>query len=306
MRVSVVVCTLNRPKSLKRLLTSFRYAVIPDHLSCEFIVVDNNSDDATRVAFDELQKQYELRLRCVFEPKMGISHARNKGIKEARGEIIAFTDDDVIVDKYWIQNVGEAFREHTDVACIGGKILPSWEISKPKWLKPSLYGYLALLDHGDSAGYVDASRIWGANFAVKSEMFTKYGLFDSNLGRIQGKLYSHEEVEFLQRLLNGSERILYYPSSIVYHCVSADRISKRYFRKHSFDAGELNGIFMNDVKYTSLFKYHSAISKKMLKHIIASVLRIGCLSKNSFAYELRICYILGFLSGRIKGIGSKS
>jgi GT2 family glycosyltransferase len=188
------------------MLKSLREAVIPDNLSCEFILVDNNSGGDKRFVFEEIEGYCDSRIRYVFEEKRGISHARNRGINAAKGEIIAFTDDDVIVDKYWIQNIENAFKEHSDVACIGGKLLPIWEVSKPKWLKPDLYVYLALLDYGDSVTYMDLPNIWGANFAVKSEMFKKYGLFDSNLGRIPRKLYGYEETEFLQRLKNAGEK----------------------------------------------------------------------------------------------------
>jgi glycosyltransferase involved in cell wall biosynthesis len=103
--------------------------MVPDDSSWEVILVDNNSDDDTRLVFEEFEKHYESKIRYIFEEKRGISHARNRGIKAARGEIIAFTDDDVIVDNYWIQNIEKAFKEHNDVACVGGKILPVWEIS---------------------------------------------------------------------------------------------------------------------------------------------------------------------------------
>lgn len=305
MKFSVVVCTFNQSERLRRMLKSLREAVIPDDLSCEFILVDNNSDDDTRLVFGEIEKHYESKIRYVFEEKSGISHARNRGVKEARGEIIAFTDDDVIVDKYWIQNIEKAFKEHNDVACVGGKILPIWEISRPKWLKPNLYNNLALLDYGDSVAYMNSPNIWGANFAVKSEMFEKYGLFDSNLGRIPRKLYSGEETEFLQRLQNAGEKILYYPLSIIYHCISAHKMSKRYFRKWNFDFGECKGMYKKDMKHFKFLNIYSRTSKKMLRDIIVSVLKIGCFSKNRIDHELRICFILGFLSGRMKRMGMK-
>jgi len=306
MKLSVVVCTYNQSERLKRMLKSLRETVIPDNLSWEFILVDNNSDDDTRLVFEEVEKHYEPKIRYLFEEKRGISHARNRGIREARGEIVAFTDDDVIVDKYWIQNIEKAFKEYDDVACVGGKILPIWEVSKPKWLTPNLYYLIALLDRGDSVAYIDSPGIWGANFAVKSEMFKKYGLFDSNLGRIPRKLYAGEETEFLQRLQNAGEKILYYPLSIIYHCVSAHRMSKRYFRKWMFDHGEMRGLLMKDMKYFNFFNIHSLTIKKMLRDIIVSLLKIGCFSKNRFSHELRICFILGFLSGRIKRMGMNS
>ena len=307
MKFTVVVCTFNRSESLRRMLKSLRDVVIPDHLSCEVIIVDNNSTDDTRLVFEEIEKCFESKIRYVFENKTGLSNARNRGIREASGEIIAFTDDDVIVDKHWIQNIDKAFKEYSDVVCVGGKILPIWEVSKPKWLKTDLYGYLALLDNGDSVAYMGALDIWGANFAVKSEMFKRYGLFDTNLGRIQKKLYSGEEAEFLQRLQSAGEKILYYPLSIIYHNVPPHRMSKKYIRKWEFDRGELEGLLMVNTKYLDIMNYHSRTTRIiLLRHVIVSLLKVGCFTKDRFNHELRICHILGFLSGRMKRMRIKS
>jgi len=137
-------------------------------------------------------------------------------------------------------------------------------------------------------------------------LLIELGILNSNLGRIPKKLYGGEETEFLQRLQNAREKILYYPLSIVYHCVSAHRMSKRYFRKWDFDGGEWRGILMKDMKYFNLLDIHFLTSKKMLGDIIVGLLKIGCFSKNRFNHELRICFILGFLSGRIKRMGMNS
>ena len=160
---------------------------VPVNLSWEVIVVDNNSSDNTRKVVEDFVRSSELNIRYVFEGKQGHSHARNTGVKEAKGEIIAFTDDDVIVEKSWIHNIDRIFKEDY-VGCIGGKILPIWEKPCPKWLTKDLYGYLALLDYGENPFYIDSPEIWGANFAVKSSLFQKYGYFDTTLGRLPTKL----------------------------------------------------------------------------------------------------------------------
>ena len=108
----------------------------------------------------EFMVDLRLPVRYIFEEKQGQSHARNRGIREAYGEIIAFTDDDVIVEKEWVLNIKKAF-EKNNVACVGGKILPIWEIPKPNWLTQDLYSYLGLLDYGDRSFYLDSPKIWG-------------------------------------------------------------------------------------------------------------------------------------------------
>jgi GT2 family glycosyltransferase len=288
------------------MLTSLREAVIPDHLACEFIVVDNNSDDDTPLVFEKISKDFGLGIRYIFEEKRGVSHARNRGISEASGDVIAFTDDDVIVDRHWIQNIYSAFNDYDDVACIGGKILPIWEIPKPKWLKSKFYKFLGLLDYGDTAVYLDEPDIWGANLAVKSEMFKKFGSFDSDLGRRPGKLYSGEETEFLYRLKSAGKKMLYHPLSIIYHNVPAHRMSKKYLRKWLFDKGEMEGLLLRNTKYISIMYMQSLTRSQLLKQIIFSLLNIACFTKNRFEHELRICQIFGFLSAKIKRMHMQS
>jgi glucosyl-dolichyl phosphate glucuronosyltransferase len=304
MKVSVVVCTYNRSDCLRRMLESLQKAIVPKDVPFEVIVVDNNSDDDTRFIFEEAKTGSPLKITYVFEEKRGISHARNRGIAEATGDVIAFTDDDVIVDKYWIHNTEKAFREH-DAACVGGRILPIWESPRQRWLNPPLYDYLALLDHGDSVVYMDSPDIWGANFAVKSEMFDKYGLFDVNLGRIPQKLYGFEETEFLLRLQSGGEVILYYPSSVIYHCIFANKMSKGYFRRWRFDQGELTGILMDDMRYQKVLQTRSLTAGRIVRDIAAGALRMALFSKDRFDHELQMCFIFGLLSGRIKRRGVK-
>ena len=283
------------------MLESLREVVIPEDITCEFIVVDNNSDDDTPLVFEETGRGFTSRIKYVFEHKSGLAYARNRGVREARGEIVAFTDDDVLIDKHWIQHIDRAFKEHYDAAGVGGKILPIWEAPQPYWLNSRWYSYLALMDYGDLPAYMNTPNIWGANMAIKSEMFKKYGLFDPNLGRRPGKLYSHEETDFFRRLKNAGEKLLYYPLAVIYHHIPANRISKNYFRKWRFDEGELQGILLGDAKYLTSMEMPSVSVGRILGRILVSLWKIGCCPSNRFDHELSIWAQLGLLSGRIKG-----
>src|SRR5262245_39522139 len=121
--ISAVITTYNRSEMLAEALN----AVLNQEtggVCYEVVVVDNNSTDNTRATVEAFIAKGHSNLRYVFEPKQGIAHGRNAGVGAARGDIIAFTDDDVVVTGNWIATIKRAFDENPDVDFIGGKILP--------------------------------------------------------------------------------------------------------------------------------------------------------------------------------------
>src|SRR5271163_1575532 len=105
MKITVILCTYNRAHSISMALESVLASVLPPDVEWEVLVVDNNSKDQTRAVANEFCIRHPGRVRYLFEEHQGLSNARNAGIREARGEIIAFTDDDVTVDSTWLQNL---------------------------------------------------------------------------------------------------------------------------------------------------------------------------------------------------------
>jgi glycosyltransferase involved in cell wall biosynthesis len=299
MKMSVIICTYNRCESLERTLKSFTEISVPEGSVWELILVDNNSKDKTKLFVEEFKKDCKLNIEYIFEEKPGLSHARNQGIKQAKGEIIAFTDDDVIVDRYWLLNIQKAFNEH-GVSCVGGRILPIWEIPKPEWLIPQLHYILALLDRGDKPFYLESPIIWGANFAVKASVFEKYGVFNIKLGRIPERLFAGEETDFVGRLLNEGEKVLYYPNAIVYHCIPRDRISKKYFRRWKYDQGILKASTLDHFKHQKYWGmlYHPIIY--FLKNPILFPKGLRDFLQKRFVYELSLISYIGFILQRIR------
>src|SRR5438309_3069723 len=98
MTVTVVLCTYNRYQNLETALNSVAASVLPEPVQWEVLVVDNNSTDHTRKVVEEFCHRYPGRFRYLFEAQQGKSYALNSGVREARGNILAFMDDDVIVD----------------------------------------------------------------------------------------------------------------------------------------------------------------------------------------------------------------
>lgn len=270
---------------------------VSSELMWELIIVDNNSTDNTKNIVDGFAANTHIKTRYLFEKNQGVSFAKNLGIKYAQGDIIAFTDDDVIVDKTWLTNISKAF-EASNAICIGGKILPFWEVPPPRWLTKDLYFYLALVDHGETILKMTKATIYGANFAVRSAAFKKYGLFNTAIGRTAGKLYGGDETEFIQRLIDAGEEILYLPDIIVHHCISSDRLKKSYFRKWLFDCGEQKGLLLGNYVQRSIlgipFYAIRQTAHVILSVIISSVFNYGKL----FDRELLLMHNIGFIKGR--------
>jgi glucosyl-dolichyl phosphate glucuronosyltransferase len=305
MDLSVIICTYNRSASLRRTLESIRGSNTPDHLEWELIVVDNNSDDDSRALVARYQELCSFPVFYVKEQQQGLSYARNCGIHESKGRLIAFTDDDVIADPDWIGCLVKAFAEY-EVQCIGGRILPIWEAPKPKWLKEYLYYNVALLDYGNAPLYVETPCVWGANLAFRAEVFEKYGLFDTNRGRVPHKLYGDEETDFIGKLLEHGEKILYLPDAVVHHCISKKRMEKAYFRRCKFDQGELHGILFKDSSCRSIAGIPCFALKRFLGSIWYLAWSTLTFSAESFECQRQAIYTLGFLTGSLKRNSAKA
>jgi glucosyl-dolichyl phosphate glucuronosyltransferase len=239
MKISVILCTYNRSASLGKALESVAASTLPSSVDWEVLVVDNNSNDRTREVVAGFSSRYPARFRYLFEPRPGKSHALNSGIREARGDVLAFMDDDVTVEPTWLHNLTAALQDD-EWAGAGGRILPAHLFSPPRWLLfegPYALGtILALFDLGPEAGQLNQPP-FGTNMAFRREMFDKYGCFRTDLGPSPGSEIRGEDIEFSRRLMAAGERLRYEPSAVVYHAVPEHRLNKGYFKAFLFDHG---------------------------------------------------------------------
>ena len=123
--ISVVVPTHNRVAGLSRLLDRLADQDA-DGIRSEVVVVDNNSTDDTRAVVERaIARDAGRRLRYVFEPRQGVSYARNTGIERTTAPLIAFLDDDGIPGPDWVRGMKRAFEQHSEADCIGGRVEPT-------------------------------------------------------------------------------------------------------------------------------------------------------------------------------------
>lgn len=231
MDASIVVCTYNRAESLRDTLRALQALQPAPGRRWEVIVIDNNSTDHTQAVVDDVRRTWPL-LRYEFEGAQGLSHARNRGIACARGDVILFTDDDVLPEPDWLETTLAGLDKYGADAC-GGYIAPIWERPPPAWLTERFYGFLAVRTDrtDDHAITPDLPPPFGANMAFRRQVFDRVGLFDTNRGRKGAVLASGEDGEMFERILAAGMKVMFLGSSRVHHKVEAFRTTKRYFRR---------------------------------------------------------------------------
>lgn len=242
---TVLIATYNRAALLDDTLTCIAKMPVSPGLRWDTIVVDNNSRDNTREVVERHAARFPVPLRYVFEPRQGRSSALNAGIQQARGTVLAFTDDDVRVTDGWLDAATTPLllRTDTSLAYTGGPVRPIWGAPPPRWLDLSrgdLWGTIAIQDHGSRRFiYEEARKVpLGANMAVRRDVFDVIGGFRADLGRTSGRLVLGQEVpELLLRARAAGLRGLYVPEMEVHHHVPARRLTRRYFRGWWFGKG---------------------------------------------------------------------
>ncbi|MBN1794268.1 MAG: glycosyltransferase family 2 protein [Candidatus Omnitrophica bacterium] len=239
--ISLIICSYNRAQQLRRLLESVSHLRNLDAIDHEIIIVDNNSSDNTREVIEGFKPF--LTIRSYLEKQQGLSYAKNRGIKEAKGAYLAFIDDDVCVDQNWLIELLRCIKEHTP-DCIAVKVLPRWESERPAWLTDALSMNLGLLDYGDQPFHIRSRdrQFVGTSFCVKRSLFdNERYLFKTQLGRTGKRVLSSEETELFLRLLRDHRLIWYWPSAFVYHIVPRHRMSVGYLLKWNFYYGQSMG-----------------------------------------------------------------
>jgi len=235
--ISIILCTHNRAELLGPCLELLLGQ--KGHSSYEIIVVDNASTDNTaEVIRDFFKSDPQGRLVHEFEPEIGKSYALNRALKLARGGILLFTDDDVLVGTDWVNNMADAFKAN-DADGVGGKILPEWKTERPEWFSRALYPNLALIDYGDDTFVINNDRpYYGANMAFRRLVFEKIGNFKTHLGRKGKLLLGNEDTELCKRAMKAGFRLIYNPNACVHHIIQDDRMTKKYFCDYYFGVGE--------------------------------------------------------------------
>lgn len=227
MKVSIIICSRNRIQSLLETLDSILVMDVPPDTDWEAVVVDNASHDNTAQQVRDWATRTDAAIVVLEEPQPGKAFALNRGVSEASGELLLFTDDDALIDRAWLRSTLRAFAE-SGAECVGGRVLPYWLGSRPRWLTDDYLNVLAMLDLGPEPRELATGMLYGVNYAFRRDVLARLGNFDTKLcGRGAG----NEDAEMIGRLRASGGRVYYDPRIVVQHKVFPERLTRAYFRR---------------------------------------------------------------------------
>lgn len=236
---TLIIATYNRAEQLMVTLGSVATQQYPAS-RWECVVVDNNSKDNTRERVEAFASVHpKLNIRYCFEQNQGLSHARNRGIKEAQGEILAFIDDDERIVDDFVAAYVELFNNKSDAMAAGGKIIAEYPTGRPRWMSKYTERPIANpMDFGQSVRLFPQGHIpGGGNMAMRREVFEQIGAFDTSLGRTGKSLIGGEESDLFERIAKHNMACYYVPRAVMYHIIPEEKLSQEYFCRLAYNVG---------------------------------------------------------------------
>lgn len=302
--ISVIIATRDRAPLLRETLEAIA-AQESVGVPFELIVVDNASTDATPDVVASASLRLPLDIQYVHEPRPGKSNALNTAVRHARGDVLVFTDDDVLPEPGWLGAFARATAD-PKVDFATGRILPRWESTPPSWVSPRLYGALSVADAGPERlrlgkGINTDVMPMGGNLAIRRHVVGQIGGWNPDLGSLKGTLRTGEDHEFALKMFEAGLAGLYEPEAVVRHRVPADRLRIGYFLKWLTTNGAIHAAL--EERFPSTTHYLLEVPRYLWRLIAKDLADglIGVLSLNrqrATAGYMRAAWFLAYLRGR--------
>ena len=241
--ISVVICTHNRAFLLPDVLNSLEMTETPENTEIELVIVDNACSDNTFQTIKEYTKNSKFEITPLKESKKGKTFALNTAIKIAKGDLLAFVDDDHIVNPGYFKAIRAALSKYPDFNLFCGRIAPNWDGTEPAWVHddtsyPIRPFPIPNFNMGDRDLEVQLDKgmfIPGAgNLVIKRSVFKNIGLFSEEFGPKGHNLQGGEDLEFIRRALKHGERLMYIPEILQYHQVDKNKLTLNYLIKKAY------------------------------------------------------------------------
>jgi len=241
---TVVICTHNRADLVAQ---SVEAALGETHAAGgDVVVVDNASTDGTPEVLRTLAARLPGAFRVVAEPQLGLSVARNRGLAEARGDVVAYLDDDAVPRPGWLAALLQPYRDPTIVA-VGGRIVLRFPGNPPPWLSREIHSALSAFDLGPTprrVRYGEATYPFGANISFRVATARAAGGFSARVGPLGRHQLVHDETDLCYRLEHAGGTVWYAPDAVVDHHVLPERLTPHWMLRRHWTGGQSAAVFI--------------------------------------------------------------
>ncbi len=254
--ISLVICTYNRSKYIYTTLERIAHGNFAQD-SYEILLVNNNSTDDTESECLRFKAAWpDVPYHYMIETKQGLSHARNRGIEEARGEWVVFLDDDAFVGPDYLQKLSAYIEAYPDMAAFGGRIDPLFESGEtPRWLSKWSYSWVSAIDKGDKVCLFEGNQYpIGANMGINKATLNRVGLFNTQLGRTKKNMMGGEEKDIFNRIKADGSKIYYLPDIKVQHVIPPQRTTDEYISRLGDGTGTSERVRTKTISQTTYLK----------------------------------------------------
>jgi glycosyltransferase involved in cell wall biosynthesis len=233
MDFTVIIPTYNGADRLPKVLDCLKQQKQLEALTIEIIVVDNNSTNHTAKVVKNYQENpsFSIPLKYCFETQQGIGYARQRGVREAQGELIVFIDDDNLITENWLYEAYLFAQNYPKAGAYGGKILGQYEEDPPENFE-KIAQFLAIRDQGDQPFLFDPENLRlppGAGLVIRKKAWDQSIVSQVNLvGKTHKNRISGSDYWLLLHLYQQGWEIWYNPQMIMYHFIPSQRLTKEY------------------------------------------------------------------------------
>lgn len=231
--ICVCICTFKRPNLLANLLEALEHQATDNLFTYSAVVVDNDINKTAQDVVSKLQKSSTIRIDYYLEPEQNIALARNKAVENARGNYIAFIDDDEFPLSEWLINLYKTMHLLKADAILG-PVRPYYPPNTPKWLIKSKLCERPEYETGTFIRWVDTRT---GNVLLDKQMFEDP---DNRFGREFGRT-GGEDVEFFKKMSEKGKKYIWCNEAPVYETVPPERWSKTFYTQKSLRIGSLIG-----------------------------------------------------------------
>jgi glycosyltransferase involved in cell wall biosynthesis len=230
MQLSIVICSYNRASYISDALDSL-YTQTAGLNAFEAIIVDNNSTDNTAEVFSKWSAAHTNgSFTYITETNQGASFARNTGAAVAKGQWLCFMDDDAVATPNYVENILKHIETKPDAVGFGGRIIPKYIPSEPKWMSYYVSSLVGNFDYAPTAcAFENGKYPLESNMIVKKDVYDAIGGFNTALPGVVGTLrIGGEGKELFYKILALGYTIYYDPAICVHHVVEVKKLTSEY------------------------------------------------------------------------------